>query len=210
VQAISDNNILITAATITSELSEVRRIARQMSLGVMNAKAISGRAGDTARGFQPITDFIDEMAREVMRLVMQISREALSLSRMAVERNHILDTLQRYRRVQIAAHQAAHVDSLQPVMVRLQHQTVLYHDNFLRSIRTLRSLLDDINRSTRGAQVISATSRVEASRAAGFSASLEAVAENLEQATEQIRQRVKNSETRLRDVMHYLQREAAA
>ena len=55
-------NILIIAASVTAELSKVKTIAKEMSITVMNAKAISHRAGEAALGFRPITDFIDEMA----------------------------------------------------------------------------------------------------------------------------------------------------
>ena len=37
-----------------------------MSVAVMNVKAISHRAGEAALDFQPITDFVDEMAQDVM------------------------------------------------------------------------------------------------------------------------------------------------
>ncbi len=199
--------ILVSAATITSELSEVHRIAREMSLGVMNAKAISHRAGDAARGFQPITDFIDEMAREVTLLVRRIGEEALTLSRLAVARSHVEDTRERYTRVQQAAAQLSNVASLKPVAARLREESRDYRQRFTQSLRTLGSLLDDIRRSTRGAQVISSTSRVEASRAEGFTDTLEVVADNLEKATDKIRSRVNDCQNRLNDIRYVLANE---
>ncbi len=45
----------------------------------------SHRAGEAALGFRPITDFIDEMAQDVVQLAIKISQEAFQLSQMAVE-----------------------------------------------------------------------------------------------------------------------------
>lgn len=202
-------NILITAASITAELSKVRKIAKEMSIGVMNAKAISHRAGETALGFRPITDFIDEMAREVTQLVQKISSGALELSRMAVERTHLEATAEKYRRVFDNAKDARHIDSLKPAMDKIQAEHKHYHEIFSRSINQLDELLDEIKNRTKGSQVLSATSRVEASRAMGFRANLEVVADNLEKATENIRKHVKISHSKLSDVLEYLKKEAA-
>lgn len=201
-------NILITAATITAELSEVRKIAKAMSLGVMNAKAISHRAGDSALGFRPITDFIDEMAKDVMQLVVKISIEAFSLSRLAIKRDHISQTNEKYRTVFKNASEAKYADSLKTVIAKLDAENKDYAKIFIKSIHNLEQLLERIKLTIRGAQVLSTTSRVEASRALGFSSSLEVVADNLEQATEDIRDRVVKSQYRLRDVTKVLIKEA--
>jgi len=173
--------ILVSAATITSELSEVHRIAREMSLGVMNAKAISHRAGDAA-----------------------------PLSRLAVARSHVEDTRSRYRQVREATAHLTNAASLGPVAERLQTESDAYRKRFQQSLRTLGSLLDDIRRSTRGAQVISSTSRVEASRATGFTDTLEVVADNLEKATDKIRSRVNDCQNRLNDIRYVLASEEGA
>jgi Mg2+ and Co2+ transporter CorA len=204
VQTSTQESILIAAASTTSELSEVRKIAREMSLGVMNAKAISCRAGDIARGFQPITDFIDEMAHDVMRLVEKISYEATHLSRLAVKHNHSQSMLQRFRQVENRTQNINNASSLKPAVKNLIINTNNYQRQFLENVRILRSLLDDISRSTRGAQVISTSSRVEASRAGDYRESLEIVADQLEQATDKIRQRIKNSLSRLANVVDTL------
>lgn len=49
---------LVAVASITTELSDVVDIAKEISLAAANAKAIAFRAGDKAKGFLPITDFI--------------------------------------------------------------------------------------------------------------------------------------------------------
>ena len=200
-------NILITAASVTAELSKVKKIAKEMSIAVMNAKAISHRAGDAALGFRPITDFIDEMAQDVMQLVLKISKEAFHLSQMAVERTHIMNTDEQYKRVLINAEDARFVDSLKPAAQKIHNQYISYQETLIKNIIRLTQLLDDIQTSTKGSQVLSTTSRVEASYARGFNASLEVVAENLEQATDKIRAHVKSSRNKLDNVLEILKRE---
>lgn len=200
-------NILITAATVTAELSKVKKIAKEMSIAVMNAKAISHRAGEAALGFRPITDFIDEMAQDVMQLVIKISKEAFHLSQMAVERTHIINTEKQYNRVLNNAKEAQHIDSLKPAANRIHQDYLNYQETLQKNIIGLTLLLDDIQSSTKGSQVLSTTSRVEASSAGGFRASLEVVAGNLEEATDKIRNLVKNSHNKLDNVLEILKRE---
>lgn len=200
-------NILITAATVTAELSEVKKIAKEMSIAVMNAKAISHRAGEAALGFRPITDFIDEMAQDVMQLVIKISKEAFHLSQMAIDRAHIISTEEQYKRVLKNGADARHIDSLKPAIDRIHNQRLNYQDILQKNIIGLTLLLDDIQSSTKGSQVLSTTSRVEASSAGGFRASLEVVAGNLEEATDKIRGLVKKSRNKLDNVLDILKRE---
>ena len=200
-------NILITAATVTAELSKVKKIAKEMSIAVMNAKAISHRAGDAALGFRPITDFIDEMAQDVMQLVIKISKEAFHLSQMAVERTHIINTETQYNRVLKNGSDARYIDSLKPATQKIHQQYFNYQETLQRNIIGLTLLLDEIQSSTKGSQVLSTTSRVEASSAGVFRASLEVVAGNLEEATDKIRNLVKASQNKLDDVLKILKRE---
>ncbi len=202
-----NENILITAATVTAELSNVRKIAKEMSIAVMNAKAISHRAGEAALGFRPITDFIDEMAQDVMQLVIKISKEAFQLSQMAVERTHLMNTEKQYSRVLVNGKDARYIDSLKPALDKIHQQYLVYQETLQKNIVRLTLLLDEIQYSTKGSQVLSTTSRVEASRARNFSASLEVVAENLEHATDKIRSHVKSSRNKLDNVLEILKRE---
>lgn len=202
-----EDNILIAAATISSELREVRKIAREMSLGVMNAKAISHRAGDTARGFRPITDFIDEMAHKIITRVNQISKKSVEFSHLAVRHRHLSQTRGHYQQIIERGDGVRYINSLQKVMNKLGEESGQCRKNFIIMTRMLSSLLGDIQRSTRGAQIISATSRVEASRAEGFSQSLEVIANQVDNATDNIRQRLQISDDHLTGVLNLLYRE---
>lgn len=199
-------NILIIAASVTAELSKVKKIAKEMSIAVMNAKAISHRAGEAAVGFRPITDFIDEMAQDVMQLVIKISKEAFHLSQMAVERAHIIHTNEQYSRVQKNAKDAPYIDSLTPAIKNIQEEYLGYQETLNKHIIALTLLLEEIQSSTKGSQVLSTTSRVEASSAGVFRPSLEVVATNLEEATDKIRSLVKINRNKLDNVVEILKR----
>lgn len=200
-------NILIAAATISSELHEVRKIAREMSLGVMNAKAVSHRAGETARGFRPITDFIDEMAHEIISLVNQISKQSVEFSHLAVRHRHLSQARARYQNVVKQGDTVKYIESLQRVMGKVSADSAQCQKNFTCMTKKLSNLLEDIQRSTRSAQIISATSRIEASRAEGFSQSLEVVANQVDSSTNNIRTRLQSSQDHLANVFNLLTRE---
>lgn len=204
----TQETILITAATVTAELSEVNHVAKRMTLGVMNAKTITHRAGESAKGFQPITDFIEQIARDVTRFVAQISREASILSRLAVEYNRRGAILKQYQRVMKQAEGASHVASVAPVIKQLSDAAQSDRALFIKNLRTLTELLDEMKTSIRTSKVISTTSRVEAACAKEFRKNLEVVADDLESATEEIRKHVMSSHDKLTTVTHLLQREA--
>ncbi len=171
-----------------------------MSLGVMNAKAISSRAGETARGFQPITDFIDAMARGITDQVNTISHLALELSKLAVRRHHLQKTLARFHTT-YADETLLHRESIRPVINEMEKKSAKMQQQFINRMNTLYGLLDDIILQTRASQVISGTSRVEASQTLQYRSNLEVVADDLESAVNQIRQHVNNGRSQLREVI---------
>ena len=126
---------------------------------------------------------------------------------MAVERTHLIHTETQYNRVLNNAKEAHYINSLKPAINKIHRQYLTYQEILQKNIIRLTLLLDDIQSSTKGSQVLSTTSRVEASRARGFSASLEVVAGNLEQATEKIRSHVKSSRNKLDNVLEILKYE---
>ena len=187
--------LLIAAASITSDLSRVQGIAKGMKLSVMNAKAIAARAGDSARGFQPITDYIDEMAKDVMRLVALISQQSLKVSRVAVEMNQVFNSAERFTRVlaEERKDRPHHVESVRPLLKRTMDRSQQLRRDFLRNISNLEDVLEGIYQDMRASIVIATNSRVEASQTQQFRDNLEVIADDLEQATDRIRKYLKKS-----------------
>jgi len=196
----NSESLLISAASISADLNEVSRIAKHISVGVKNAKAIAARAGNQARGFQPITDFINEMATDIMSLVDKISREALEITRIASTHSRTLEAKQRIDAVFRGDESVRYKDELQSVSKNIDDKVESQRYTIKQHARRLELLLSEIAQKVKAAQVISNTSRVEASRAEEYRQNLEVVAENLLTETDQIKGRVQRCQSRLSKV----------
>ncbi len=196
--------ILITAATVTGELSEVSQVAEGMTLSVMNAKTISHRAGESARGFQPITDYIEEIAKNIAQLVLQISEEATTLSRLAVTYCQGQSRLKRYKTVMRRVEEQKYVSSLISVIGKLSDESEGCRTLLLKKLGELSLLLDTMKNITRSSKVISTMSRVEAACTYEFRKDLEVVADDLESSTEDIRSHANSSHSKVVTVMELL------
>jgi len=208
--ATAQETILVTAATVTAELNGVNEIAKDMTLGVMNAKTISHRAGETAKGFQPITDYIEQVARDVSQAVVRISQDASVLSQLAVSYHHHGKILKAYQTVSQDAGDAAYASSLLPVIGKLDQQAEDDRNRFVRSLEALIFQLNEMKNSIRSSKVISTVSRVEAAASQAFRKSLEVVADDLEASTEKIRTRVLRCNQQLTTVMEQIEREVVS
>ncbi len=206
----AQETILITAGTVTAELNGVNEIAKDMTLGVMNAKTISHRAGESAKGFRPITDYIEQVARDVSQAVVRISQDVSVLSRLAVSYHRYGKILKTYQCVQQEAGQAEHASSLPPVIENLERQAKEDRNRFLQNLEGLIFQLNEMKNSIRSSKVISTVSRVEAASSQAFRQSLEVVADDLEISTEKIRERVMRCNQQLTTVMAQIQREGVA
>ena len=187
--SISDQGqILTSAATITARLSEALSTARNMSLGVLNAKAISVRAGDVAKGFQALTVFIDEMTSDVVSTIRGINQASLSITRMAMHRSRLRSSRQRFYTALEHGKDASHIHSLDRLMVKLDDDYTQLNQQLIDELIHLDDLLDDILASLRPAGIIAANSRIEASRAQNVRANLEVVADSLDESAKRIQE----------------------
>ena len=199
-EQLAEGEVLVSVTVIAAELSEVMRIAKEISIGAKNAKAIAARAGEKARGFQPITNFIDDMARHTLTMVKQIDQEALQVSRIASEEIRMNDAKRRFHAVVEKIDQTTSISSIKSFKEAVEAvDTKLdsLRNQFDRRLIFLAELLDGINSDMRAATAISSSCRVEASRAEEFREGLGVVADNLEQAVEVIKQHVKECSSRL-------------
>lgn len=196
-EQLAEGEVLVSVTVIAAELSEVMKIAKEISIGAKNAKAIAARAGDKARGFQPITNFIDDMARHTLTMVSQIDDEALKVSRIASQEIRINDAKRRMHEVTDKVDRPSLLTSFHEVVEGVDNELNVLRQQFDRRLNVLAELLDSINSDMRAATAISSSCRVEASRAEEFSEGLGVVADNLEQAVEVIKQHVKECSARL-------------
>ncbi|MGR9114516.1 MAG: chemotaxis protein [Gammaproteobacteria bacterium] len=180
----------VAVASIAAELSAIMLVAKEISLAAANAKAIAFRAGEKARGFQPITDFINELAKETIEKVNAINEQALSLYQLTVNEHRMTEAFGKFDKVAVMAQGAPFEDSLKHP-VELAHQRM--HDcrkQFNRHVAQLLDQLQEVMHPARAARVIAANSRIEASQAGEYLQSLQAVAESVDHAAQIIHDNV--------------------
>ncbi len=177
----------VTAAVVAAHIHTATRHAQDMALVAKNARAIALRAGDLAMGFRPITNFIEEIARQTTQSASTVNQLSLAIARIAVNRARLESF---YRRLG----KARQLADGQQLPARLEQQyadtgtalNALQRDSE-HKLQQLFQLLDDAVKEIRAANVIATAARVEASRAGASKAQLEHVANNIEQAAIAIR-----------------------
>lgn len=180
----------VAVASITSELSAVMVVAKEISLAAANAKAIAFRAGDKAKGFQPITDFINELAKETIELVTAINIYALSLYRLTVNEYRRTLVYNKLELVSKSAANAPYAASMQKPLENAKQSMQNCQRQFKRDVKQLLDQLEAVMHHARAARVIAANSRIEASQAGEYLQSLQAVAESVDKAAHTIHDNV--------------------
>lgn len=186
----SASSQFVAVASIAAELSAVLQVAKEISLAAANAKAIAFRAGEKAKGFKPITDFINELAKDTMAVVNRINADTLNLYRLTVAEQRMRESSRRFDMAVTAAAGARHVDSLLRVRETARLQAEICHGEFSIHVDDLLSQLSGILYPARAARVIAANSRIEASQAGEYLQSLQAVAESVDHAAQIINEKV--------------------
>ena len=180
----------VAVASIAAELSAVMDVAKEISLAAANAKAIAFRAGEKAKGFQPITDFINELAKETIELVNNINEHALKLYRLTVKEHRVSEACQRFEKVAVMSMDAIYADSLKPSLEQARQRRLECRRLFSRHVGDLLDQLAEVMHPARAARVIAANSRIEASQAGEYLQSLQAVAESVDHAAQIIHDKV--------------------
>lgn len=180
----------VAVASIATELSAVMEVAKEISLAAANAKAIAFRAGEKAKGFQPITDFINELAKDTIQLVNMINEHALLLYRLTVKEYRMTEACKRFEVVAANAASAPYVDSLNQCLQIARQRRSEFNQQFIRDVSELMAQLADVMHPARAARVIAANSRIEASQAGEYLQSLQAVAESVDNAAQIIHDKV--------------------
>ncbi len=187
----------VAVASIAAELSAVMDVAKEISLAAANAKAIAFRAGEKARGFQPITDFINELAKETIELVNDINEHASQLYQLTVNEYRISDARKNFEQVSIASKDAPYSASLQKPLNQARVKMQECQKNFAIHVTQLQDQLGEVMHPARAARVIAANSRIEASQAGEYLQSLQAVAESVDHAAQIIHDKVQKCRSAL-------------
>ncbi|MCG7537229.1 chemotaxis protein [Pseudoalteromonas sp. OOF1S-7] len=185
----SDKNIVdsfIRVARIIANLDAILAEAKNLSLTAKNARVVALRAGDSASGFKPITNFIDEFSEQTIKTTTHISTLSNQLFKIALE---------AVRSTQFDIHVGdATILMSTPQLVTLQHKAKLDRQQQTKKLEIalleLESFFEEINKQMRSAEYIAVTSRVEASNAGEFSDSLQSVSDFIASAARTIKQSV--------------------
>ncbi|WP_150047191.1 MULTISPECIES: chemotaxis protein [Methylomonas] len=182
----------IAVASIAAELTSVMEVAKEISLAAANAKAIAFRAGEKAKGFQPITDYINELAKDAMDLVTRIHEHATQLYRMTVSEHRMTYTSAQLQKIAaaVATTKAPYAYSLAEPIRRFEERRKDEYFAFVDQASGLVMQLTEIMYPARAARVIAANSRIEASQAGEYMQSLQAVAESVDNAAQVINDKV--------------------
>ncbi len=190
-------NTVISVATIAADLHKVMHIAWQVSITAKNAMIISARAGEKARGFQPLTRFIDEIAHTTITNTEKVEHESIHLTRLSAEYLRTRDAYIRFNQVRRSGSEARYLATFLPLVdecrERLQAQAVRLRRQLLR----LGEFMQELDQDMAAALAVASVCRIEASRAGEYSDSLTAVADNLESAANAIKKMVKEGMDRI-------------
>ncbi|MDH5426541.1 MAG: hypothetical protein OEY29_16260 [Gammaproteobacteria bacterium] len=186
-------NKLVALASIAAELYSVMEVAWGVSLAAKNAKVISAQSKDKELGFQPITEFIDEISQQAMTGVDDINNAALRLTKIAVSEQRCANAYQRFNSVRIKNHDAQHIDSMAPAMQRVEENMHASTQKFKKSLNQLTLLLEAMDECMLSARAIASVSRIVTSNAQEHRAKLKVVADDLDEAATYIKNKLSDS-----------------
>ncbi|MDV7338700.1 hypothetical protein RYZ26_03765 [Terasakiella sp. A23] len=183
----------ITAVAVSARLASVLKEAKNISLEAMNAKALVARAGENVRTFKPITDFMVELASDTIRLVEDINREALMISKASLIALRGYEAVNHFSVAKVRAKNALYRDSFEGPLQESERDLIVFKQNLLRNIRRLNELLEEIETRMLAANVVTSTSRLEAATVSTlYRSNFEAIVEKFENAAKNIRTTVRD------------------
>ncbi|MCF8781186.1 chemotaxis protein [Vibrio sp. IRLE0018] len=156
--------LFVIAAEVSAELNRGVKIAKQLQLVASNARALALRAGQSAAGFRPVTDSIDELVLLTFHSSSTINLKAQQLSQIATERTRAQFVLERLDHVVVLAGNARFAASLSSAKSRSQEEYTLLNQLFRTQAKDLQEALQELYDQLRIAQIISTMLSVEASQ----------------------------------------------
>ncbi len=189
----------VCAASIAAELHLASQIARKLSLSAKNARVAVLRAGSQAASLKVISDFFDDLANQTIVIAARINISALDISRLAVMswRNHkFLHCVEKAQLLNPHMHSDPMIHQL---LENNEHRQQL-QDRYRQGMQQLVGELEEIQQFMRAANVISVTSRLEATQTGSFQATLVHMANTIQQQSDAIKTHVTRSQRLMQDI----------
>ena len=191
------NNTVIGVATIAADLHKVMYIAWSVSIAAKNAMIISAQAGEQARSFQPLTRFIDEIARTTIKSTEKVEQESINLTRLSANYLRSCDAYTRFHQVDRTGKGARFRHSFNQVIDNCLAQLTEQAERLQHQLYRLDDFMQELDQDMRAALAVASVCRIEASRAGDYRNSLSVVADNLENAAKEIKNTVKDAMDRI-------------
>lgn len=184
--ATRQNKIIVGTATIAADLHKIMEIAWTVSIAAKNALIISAQAGEAARGFPPITRYIDEITRSTLDNTERVEQESIQLTRYSARYLHTLDATRRYQQVFRQAADAQYLQTLQLAYDKCHSRLSEEQHSLSQHLQALILYLEELDQNMRAALAVAAVCRIEASRAGEFRQNLSVVSDDLDKAAREI------------------------
>ena len=191
------NDTIMSVATIAADLHKVNHIAWNVSITAKNAMIISAQAGEIARGFQPITRYIDDIARLAMETTNQVERESIHLTQLSAHYLRTCDAFKRFNKVRQRGQDARYLASFLPLVTQCHSQMQTEAAHLAHQLDLLHDFMHELDLNMDAALAVASVCRIEASRAGEYRNNLMTVADGLEKAARTIKQIVKQGLDRI-------------
>lgn len=190
---IEEESRIVSIARIAAELQSVMGVAWGVSLAAKNAMVMSAQAGDKAKGFKPVTEFIDEISKQAISGVVNINREALKLSRISVAEERARDANDKFLSVMKKNKKSIYINTLKDGIFRVERKMHVVRQEFKDGLKVLVASLESMDECMKSAKCIASVARIVISDAQEYRDNLTSVADNLDEAAVYIKEKVNNS-----------------
>lgn len=189
-----NDQFYIKALNIVAMLKSVLEQANEISLQAMNAKSVVSRAGVSARAIQPITDHINEFAKNIISLVTQISSKSLEISRDSLSEFMEEMTVNYFEKAQSLGANSQYISSLDGIVGDANRRLEKLQLKTSDHIQVLSGMLDDIASSLLAATSLTSKFRLEIGVSdTEYDANFNSLVQRLEGAADEIREKIRES-----------------
>jgi len=188
-----EQKLYVTTAIIAAELSHAANIASEMSLIAKNARVIATRAGESAVGFKPITDFITDFAATTIKQANDINQLAISISALSITKSHAETAKDSFSRAWAVAGEDSYRDKIEPIIGKISTEIQAAEEEMFSIFRKLNLQLEESEMQIRAAALIATSAKTEASRAGDYQANLNVIAEKIEETSAGVRTHLRNA-----------------
>ncbi len=197
--SVSPSRASVCAASVATELHYASMVAHKLSLSAKNARVVVLRAGSQAASLKVISDFFDTLANQTIQIASQINRTALDISQMAVQSWRAQQFTERLEQAKASNRALEHDPTIRKCLAR--QERIVLTERYRKGLHILASELDEILHFMRAANVISVTSRLEATQTGRFEETLVHMANTIQQQADVIKDHVMRSQRLIQDLI---------